>query len=183
MTFMDTELPGCYVARPHVHSDERGLFIKTYHAIGFRRAPFRVPFEEEYVTTSHKGVLRGLHLQIPPKALDKVVLCVHGVVLDAVLDVRRNSPKYGRHILREMRGDRGDAIFVPKGCAHGFYTLSETAVLVYKTSVVHDPACDKGIHWASAGIDWPDANPMVSVRDRELPSFAVFRSPFDDDGD
>lgn len=158
--------------------DARGTFIKTFHSTAFKEFPFAVPFQEEYVTTSHRGVLRGLHFQNPPHHLDKLVLCVHGAVLDAVVDLRVGSPTYGHHLVQEMRGDRGDMLFIPAGCAHGFYSLTDDAILLYKVSALYSPECDAGIHWASAGIAWPDNSPLVSDRDRCLPPLADFQSPF-----
>jgi dTDP-4-dehydrorhamnose 3,5-epimerase len=143
----------------------------------------RVPFQEEYVTVSRKGVLRGLHFQVPPAALEKIVLCVHGAVLDAVVDLRVGSPTYKKHVLLELQGSGGEMIFVPKGCAHGFYALTDPAILIYKTSHVFRPECDKGIHWASAGIAWPEGSPVISGRDRVLPELAAFQSPFTYAGD
>lgn len=176
--FASTRLPGCFQITPAKTEDARGVFIKTFHLDDFIDAPFIVPFQEEYVTTSRRGVMRGLHFQVPPCHLDKLVLCVHGTVLDAVVDLRVGSPTYGNHFLREMRGDSGDMLFIPAGCAHGFYALTDTAILVYKVSKVYSPECDAGVHWASAGIDWPDKSPLVSDRDRCLPSLADFQSPF-----
>lgn len=178
ITATPISIPGCYLLRPVVRTDERGSFIKTFHRPSFAGLPFRVPFEEEYLTASQKGVLRGLHFQMPPYALDKLVQCVSGAVFDVALDLRKGSPRYGKHEAVMLDSAKGDMFFLPKGIAHGFCALTDNARLLYKVSCVYAPECDTGIRWDSAGIAWPEAAPMVSARDLSFPALAEFQSPF-----
>jgi dTDP-4-dehydrorhamnose 3,5-epimerase len=123
-------------------------------------------------------VLRGLHFQAPPAHLDKIVHCISGRILDAVLDLRRGSPTFGQHELFELAGDSADMVFIPAGLAHGFYTLSEESVVLYKTSRPYSPADDTGVRWDTAGIHWPDPSPILSPRDELLMPLAALQSPF-----
>ncbi|GAA3668990.1 MULTISPECIES: dTDP-4-dehydrorhamnose 3,5-epimerase [Acetobacter] len=173
-----TALSGVFMLLPVVRKDERGSFTKLYHADCFARMGMNRPIVEQYVTTSHKGVLRGLHFQKPPHDHDKLVTCLSGEVLDVVLDLRRQSPTYGHHCCLRLSGEQRMQVFVPSGCAHGFYTLSDQAELLYAVSSLYNPEYDDGILWHSAGIDWPDQFPLVSQRDQEFQAFADFDSEF-----
>jgi len=179
-TVFQTSLAGLIRLEPRSFSDHRGTFVKTYHDRAFRE--LGLPFEsrEEFYSTSHKNVVRGMHFQAPPVAHAKLVYCVTGAVLDVVLDLRRQSPTYGRACAEELSETNRRSLFIPPGFAHGFLALTEGALMVYKTSTVHDPACDQGIHWQSFGFDWPlaGAAPILSQRDQELPALADFNSPF-----
>ena len=174
----NTSIPGCLLINPRVLSDERGLFVKTYHREAYASMGLELPLAEEYYSVSHRRVLRGLHFQTLPMDVIKLVHCIHGEVVDAVVDLRVGSPTYGKHEVLELSGEKGSMLYVPSGLAHGFYVLSPQAILVYKVSKVYSTECDTGIHWASAGIPWPDPNPVVSKRDQEFVPFSEFRSPF-----
>lgn len=173
-----TPIPGCYELQPVVRKDARGRFVKVLHAPEFKRLGLETRFTEEYYSVSKKGVLRGLHFQEPPAALTKLVFCVQGEVFDAVLDLRRKSKSYGKAFTVKLSAEKGNMLYIPKGCAHGFYTFSKTAVMFYKTSAVYSPERDKGVRWDSAGIKWPSKNYRVSPRDAAFPGLAEYRSPF-----
>jgi dTDP-4-dehydrorhamnose 3,5-epimerase len=172
-----TPLPGLFVLRPRIFTDQRGTFIKTYHRDLFRE--LGVPFTpaEEFFSTSKRGVVRGMHFQTPPAAHAKLVYCVAGSVLDVVVDLRKGA-HYGRVFSHELTHDNRQMLFIPQGCAHGFLALSELATLVYQTGTVHTPACDGGVLWDSIGFDWPVEEPILSERDQKFPKVADFASPF-----
>lgn len=135
-------------------------------------------FPEEYYSVSHKNVLRGMHFQSPPKEHTKLVYCVFGEVIDAVVDLRIGSPAYGKFELFDLSAEKANIIYISPGLAHGFYVVSEKAILLYKVSTMYSPEYDTGIHWNSVSIPWPNKTPIVSQRDDKLSPFLEFRSPF-----
>src|SRR5581483_7390979 len=138
----------------------------------------RTDFAEEYYTVSHVRVLRGLHFQVPPHDHAKLVYCAAGRVLDVALDLRVGSPAFGRHVRAELSAADGNALYLPPGLAHGFYVLEAPALMVYNQTSVYAREHDAGVRWDSAGIPWPDADPILSDRDRSFPALADFRTPF-----
>jgi len=175
---VDSPLPGVLEMRPIVRRDKRGRLVKIFQAEFFARRGLATDFVEEYYSVSRQGVLRGLHFQLPPHDHDKLVYCPAGRVLDAVLDLRVGSPAFGRHALFELSAEAANQIYIPAGAAHGFYTLSQEATLVYNVTTVYAPQHDAGLLWSSAGIDWPDQAPLISERDAALPPLSEFVSPF-----
>ena len=174
----ETSLPGCLRICPIVRADRRGTFVKTFHVEEFRQLGLPTSFAEEYFSVSQHGVLRGLHFQIPPMEHEKIVYCAQGEVLDAVGDLRRGSPTYGRHELFHLCAEEGTMIYIPKGMAHGFYVLSENALMMYQVTSVYAPDCDAGVRWDSAGIPWNTVHPILSERDTSFPPLDEFVSPF-----
>ena len=172
-----TPLPGLFVLRPRIFTDLRGTFIKTYHRDLFRELGIPFTPAEEFFSTSHRNVVRGMHYQTPPAAHDKLVYCVAGAVLDVVVDLRKGV-NYGRVFSQPLDETRREMLFIPKGCAHGFLATSESATLVYQTETVHTPACDGGVLWSSLDFEWPVNNPILSERDQKFPAVAEFVSPF-----
>ncbi|MDQ6598586.1 dTDP-4-dehydrorhamnose 3,5-epimerase [Bacillus salipaludis] len=179
MKVEETKLKGCYEIISNVYPDERGVFVKTFHNEIFKKFNLQTEYKEEYFSLSHKGVLRGLHFQLPPYDHDKLVYCTYGSVIDAVVDLRKGSATYGKFELFYLNSQNGKSILIPKGMAHGFYVLSEKAIMVYNVSEVYSPAHDSGIRWDSVGIPWPDQHPILSDRDRQLASFSDFITPFE----
>ncbi|WP_198013085.1 dTDP-4-dehydrorhamnose 3,5-epimerase family protein [Citrifermentans bremense] len=175
---MASTIPGCFELLPRKMEDSRGSFVKTFHRNAFEEHALETGWQEEYYSVSHKRVLRGLHFQLPPHNHTKLVYCVSGVVLDAVVDLREGSPRYGQFALFNLDATKANMIYIPKGCAHGFYTLSDSATIVYKVSTVYSPDHDAGILWNSVSPIWPDPDPILSQRDRAFPPFASFVSPF-----
>jgi len=175
-TKKNTAIEGCYELQPVVRKDTRGLFVKVLHEPEFKKLGLETRFKEEYYSVSKKGVLRGLHFQEPPFALVKLVFCVEGEVFDAVLDLRRRSKTYGKTFTVKLSSKKSNMLYIPKGCVHGFYTLSKQAVMFYKTSEVYSPEHDKGVLWSSAGIKWPSGKPLVSQRDKLFPVFSDYVS-------
>lgn len=178
MNFLPTDISGCFEIIPNIFTDDRGRFVKTFHREFFEQQGLETEWREEYYSTSHKRVLRGLHFHLPPHDHAKLVYCTSGEVLDAVLDVRVGSPSYGVHVLFHLNAKNAHMVYIPKGCAHGFYTLSEQATMMYKVSTVYSPDHDAGLLWNSVGIAWPDFHPTTSARDSQFPPFGLFNSPF-----
>lgn len=174
----ETGLKGCYELQLRIAEDDRGRFIKYFHKDIFEVNGLETQFDEAYYSISRLGVLRGLHFQLPPADHVKLVICVEGMVVDAVVDLRLGSPTFGKHTLVELSAAKGNAIYIPKGFAHGFLVKSDSATLIYNVSTVYSPEHDTGILWNSAGISWHCENPILSDRDRGFVSLEDFRSPF-----
>lgn len=174
-----TPLPGCVLLRPRVHRDERGSFAKHLHAPSFAALGLPTEWPEQFWSRSRAGVLRGMHFQVPPHDHGKLVCCVHGRVVDAVVDLRGSSPARGGHALLELSADRADALFIPAGCAHGFFVPEGEAVMLYLVTRAYSAEHDRGIRWDACGVPWPlTGAPTVSERDRGFPGLDGFRSPF-----
>ena len=174
----ETSLPGCFLVTLPEQKDLRGRFVKLFHEASFRENRLETFFPESYYSVSHQGVLRGLHFQIPPQAHVKLVYCLEGHIMDAVVDLRRGSPTYGQFAAFELSDKDAAMLYIPIGMAHGFYVKSLSALVLYKVSTVYSPAHDSGILWNSAKIPWPSATPILSGRDESFPSLADFKSPF-----
>jgi dTDP-4-dehydrorhamnose 3,5-epimerase len=179
-----TAVEGCRELRLDPVSDRRGGLVKLFQASSFADAG--VPFEvaEIFWSRSSTGVVRGLHFQAPPADVAKLVCCLEGEVLDAVVDLRTGSPTYGRHALVPLSPETANAVFVPEGCAHGFLVTQGEAVVLYAQSGEWDREHEGGILWSSAGIEWlaDEAGVVVSDRDAGLPPLDRFQSPFDASG-
>ena len=173
-----TDIVGCFELQPRVLTDARGDFVKTFHQDWFQEHGLRTDWVEQYYTKSRKGVLRGLHFQLPPHDHAKLVYCTAGEVMDVALDLRKGSPSFGRHVCLTLRAASGNLMYLASGLAHGFYTLSDSATMVYNVTSVYSPACDSGIRWDSAGIAWPDQAPTLSERDQGFVGLGSFDSPF-----
>ena len=172
------KIAGVKLIRPSAQRDLRGTFVKTMHADIFSKHGIPIQYAEQYYSVSKSNVLRGLHFQTPPHDHYKLVTCIEGEAFDVVVDLRKASPTYRQHETFELNGSGGDSVFVPTGCAHGFYVRSESAILLYNVSTLHAPSHDAGIRWDSAGVSWPSDNPVVSERDAALVTLAKFESPF-----
>jgi dTDP-4-dehydrorhamnose 3,5-epimerase len=173
-------LAGACRIQPITFADERGQFVKTFHAGQLADAGLRFELREEFFSISRRGVLRGMHFQAPPYDHQKLVCCLHGRALDVLLDLRTASPTYGRHCAIELAAAAPQLVWVPRGVAHGFLSLEDNTSMLYKTDREHAPAQDAGILWNTFGCDWPRLAdpPIVSPRDRQHPAFADFVSPF-----
>jgi len=177
-TLKPSAIAGCQEVQPRVMHDARGSFVKVFHADAFRELGLATEFTEEYYSHSHKGVIRGMHFQTPPADHAKMVYCVRGEVFDVVLDLRVGSPTYGQAATFVLSAEAGNYVYIPKGLAHGFCALSDTATLVYKVTTVYAPQSDAGVLWSSVDVDWPVETPILSERDARFPRFDQFESPF-----
>jgi dTDP-4-dehydrorhamnose 3,5-epimerase len=178
MNLHPTPIAGCFELQPRVLADDRGRLVKIFHQDTFADLGLHTHFAEEYYSVSSQRVLRGLHFQTPPHDHIKVVGCVEGKILDVVIDLRKESPTYHQHFMIELSAEKGNLLYVPQGLAHGFYVLSEKAIFINRASTIYAAEHDSGIRWDSAGIDWPDKEPIVSDKDRNMPALADYVSPF-----
>jgi dTDP-4-dehydrorhamnose 3,5-epimerase len=181
MMLIPLSVPGCLRVVTDVHGDPRGSLVKTYVATTFAAAGVRPPFRELFHSSSHAGVVRGMHVALPPDDGFKLVACVAGEALDVLVDLRRGSPAYGRPVSVTLRGP-GDALVVAAGVAHGFAALTEGCVMSYATTGEHATGTDGGVRFDSIGFAWPFERPVVSDRDAALPALGEFASPFVFDG-
>jgi dTDP-4-dehydrorhamnose 3,5-epimerase len=173
-----TNIRGCFTIQPVKRNDERGYFVKTFVRDLLEKAGLETNFPEEYHSSSHQCVIRGLHFQRPPYQHAKLVYCVAGAVLDAVLDLRVGSPSYAQHQTFNLNADNATMLYVPAGLAHGFEALEQHTVILYKVSSVYAPTHDDGVRWDSTGIRWNTTSPIVSSRDRGFARLEDFESPF-----
>lgn len=178
MDFREMAIPGCYEVFPDVFEDQRGLFVKTFHSELFSSRGLVAEFAEDFYSLSHQGVVRGLHFQLPPKDLVKLVYSVSGTAFDVLVDLRVGSPAYGQHVVCELSAEKANMVYVPSGVAHGFYAMTPHVLMMYKVSAVYSAEHDTGILWNSLDIPWPDRSPLLSERDRSLIAFEDFISPF-----
>jgi len=178
MKLEQTSIPGCFLIFPKVQADKRGRFVKTFHIDWFAEHGLITSFAEEYYSVSKKGVLRGLHFQTPPHEHVKLVSCVKGLALDAIVDLRIGSPTCGRFETFQISAETANMLYIAHGIAHGFYALTDDVIMKYKVTSVYKPDSDCGIKWNSAGIPWPDTAPIVSERDDGFLTLSAYDSPF-----
>ena len=178
MKLISTEFYGCYLIHPNILQDTRGSFIKTYNKAMFNEWGIESDFDEGYYTISNKNVIRGLHFQLPPKDHAKLVYCAKGKVMDVVVDLRVDSSTFGQHTIFYLSSENGKILYIPPGLAHGFCAMEDNTIMMYSVTTVYSTEHDYGIRWDSVGIQWPVCNPVLSTRDKALPSFADFSSPF-----
>lgn len=183
MEVIKTDIEGVVIIKPRIFTDARGYFFESYSKREFDEKVRRVDFVQDNESCSSRGVMRGLHFQRPPFTQSKLVRCVKGRVLDVAVDIRKGSPTYGRHVAVELSEDNHLQFFVPRGFAHGFAVLSETAVFQYKCDNYYHPDADGGIAITdgSLGIDWriDPAHAILSEKDTKHPMLCDFDSPFD----
>ena len=182
MKFTKTNIEGLIIIEPIVFGDERGYFLETYNEKEFKEFIGKISFVQDNESKSSKGVLRGLHFQKPPFDQAKLVRCIEGEVLDIAVDVRKNSKTYGKHVAVLLSGVNKRQLFLPRGFAHGFLVLSDTATFAYKVDNTYAPEFDAGIRWndKELNIKWgmEDSEVIISAKDAELPFFLEFKSPF-----
>ena len=147
MKFIKTKISDVYIIEPSVFGDKRGYFSESFNLEKFEENVYPIKFVQDNESKSSKGVLRGLHFQKPPFEQAKLVRCVEGKVMDVAVDIRKGSPTYGKHVAVELSGENKIQLFVPKGFAHGFSVLSETAIFAYKVDNNYAPEYDSGIKY------------------------------------
>jgi dTDP-4-dehydrorhamnose 3,5-epimerase len=171
-------LPSAFLIQGRPWRDHRGTFQKTVHREFFEKHGLEWSFAEQFFTTSGKDVVRGMHFQAPPHDHVKLIYCTHGSATDVLLDLREGSSTYGKCAEVSLNAGDGKTIYIPKGIAHGFRSLEKDTTIQYCVSTSHQPEADKGIRWDSIPYDWKIAEPVLSERDRALPAFAEFKTPF-----
>lgn len=184
MKVLKTAIEGLLIIEPTVFSDSRGYFFESYNKQRFKdETGLDINFVQDNESMSSYGVMRGLHFQRPPFSQRKLVRCVKGKVLDVAVDIRKGSPTYGQHVAVELTEDNHRQFFVPRGFAHGFAVLSQTAVFQYKCDNFYAPQADGGINIKdeTLGIDWqiPMDRAILSDKDLKHPNLADFDSPFE----
>lgn len=183
MNIIQTSISGVVIIEPHLFKDDRGYFFESFSERNFNTQVREVKFVQDNESMSSYGVMRGLHFQRPPYTQSKLVRCVKGAVLDVAVDIRKGSPTYGQHVAVELTEENHRQFFVPRGFAHGFAVLSETAIFQYKCDNFYHPEADGGISILdnSLGIDWriPTDHAILSEKDTKHPLLKDFDSPFD----
>ncbi len=173
MEVTKTSIDGLLVLRPRVFRDQRGYFFESFSQREFDEKVAPIRFVQDNESMSQRGVVRGLHYQRAPYTQTKLVRCVRGAVLDVAVDIRQGSPTYGQHVAVELTEENQLQFFIPKGFAHGFAVLSETAVFEYKCDEFYHPESEAGVSIMdpSLGIDWrtPLAEAILSEKDTRLP--------------
>lgn len=182
MEVIKTAIEGVVIIEPRVFKDARGYFFESFSQREFEEKVRKINFVQDNESMSSYGVMRGLHFQRPPFTQSKLVRCVKGVVLDVAVDIRKGSPTYGQHVAVELTEENHRQFFVPRGFAHGFAVLSETAVFQYKCDNFYAPQADGGISIKddSLKIDWkiPIDKAMLSEKDTLHKYLNDFESPF-----
>ena len=182
MEVIKTAIDGVVIIEPRIFKDARGYFFESFSQREFDEKVGHIVFCQDNESMSSYGVMRGLHFQRPPFTQSKLVRCVKGAVLDVAVDIRKDSPTYGQHVAVELTEDNHRQFFIPKGFAHGFAVLSETAVFQYKCDNFYHPEADGGISILdeSLGIDWqiPTDKAILSEKDTKHPMLKDFDSPF-----
>ncbi|MFQ1656715.1 dTDP-4-dehydrorhamnose 3,5-epimerase [Aeromonas veronii] len=178
MNVIKTAIPDVLIFEPKVFGDERGFFFESFNHKLFEEAVgYPVNFVQDNHSKSSKGVLRGLHYQLPPHAQGKLVRCVAGEVFDVAVDIRKSSPTFGQWVGVHLSGENKRQLWIPEGFAHGFVTLSDTAEFLYKTTNYYYVASDRGVAWndEKLAVAWPveGMNLTLSDKDKKQPSFKL----------
>jgi len=174
MQFTRTKIHDVVIIEPKVHGDDRGYFVETFRADKLEEfLGYKINFCQDNESKSSKGVLRGLHYQLAPHAQTKLVRVIQGKVLDVAVDIRKNSPTFGKHVAVELTADNKKQLLVPRGFAHGFVVLEDDTVFAYKVDNYYSPECDRGIAFddEDLGIDWilDKTNLNLSAKDKVQP--------------
>lgn len=178
MELINTAFEGLYIIHHKVFKDERGLFVKTYNQGIFRQLNIDLEIKERYYSVSNKNIIRGMHFQTPPEDHIKLVTVINGRILDVVLDIRKKSASFGKCYSIEIDASEGKTIYIPRGFAHGFKSLTDNTIVEYNQTTEYSPANDTGIHYNSFGFDWQTDNVVISQRDQSFSSFNDFLSTF-----
>lgn len=174
MKFTRTDIPDVIICEPVVHGDDRGYFVETFRKDKLEDfIGYKIKFCQDNESKSSKGVLRGLHYQLPPYAQTKLVRVIQGRVLDVAVDIREGSPTFGQHVAVELSSENKKQLLIPRGFAHGFVVLEDNTVFSYKVDNYYSPECDRGILFNDTDlkIDWklPEEKILLSEKDRKQP--------------
>jgi dTDP-4-dehydrorhamnose 3,5-epimerase len=184
MQFEKQSIPDVVLIKPKVFGDDRGYFVETFRQDKFEQEiGYQVNFIQDNESKSTKGVLRGLHFQLPPAAQSKLVRVIQGKVLDVAVDIRQGSPTYGQYVTAELSDENKHQLFVPRGFAHGFVVLSETAIFSYKVDNYYSPENDRGLAFddEQLDIDWqlPKDQLQLSDKDQKQPGLVNLNKCFE----
>lgn len=182
MPFIKTAFPGLLIFEPVVYEDSRGYFYESFNERTFEQEGIKLSFVQDNQAKSVYGVIRGLHYQLNPHAQTKLIRAISGVILDVVVDMRKNSPAYGKAYSIELSAENKKQLFIPPGFAHGYSVLSETAEVVYKCDVFYHKESEAGILFndPELNIDWklPADKAIISDKDKNQPLFAACKNNF-----
>lgn len=178
MKIIDTPIQDLKILEPKIFEDIRGQFVKTFTDEFFKLQGLNINIKETYYSISHKNVIRGMHFQTPPDEHIKLVYVPQGEIIDVVLDIRKNSPSYGKFFEIKLSAQNKKVLIIPKGLAHGFKSLQDNTNVTYMQTSCYSPNNDKGINYNSFGFDWKCSNPKLSDRDLSFPSLNDFITPF-----
>lgn len=183
MEFIKQTIEDIILIKPQVFGDDRGYFVETFRQDKFEEAiGHKVDFIQDNESKSTKGVFRGLHFQLPPYAQSKLVRVIEGKVLDVAVDIRTGSPTFGQYVMAELSAENKHQLFVPRGFAHGFVVLSDTAIFAYKVDNYYSPECDRGLAFddPQLNIDWqlPKEQLKLSEKDQKQPGLSEIEGCF-----
>lgn len=182
MTVSSFHIEGPLLIQPKVYEDERGYFMESFHEERFTELTGVMhPFKQDNESLSSKGVLRGLHFQVPPKAQAKLVRVSSGSVMDVIVDLRASSPTFGQHLKVVLSASNKCQLYIPEGFAHGFLSLEDNSLFCYKCSELYNSESEKALKWDDPEllIDWDYDQPIVSQKDQDAALLADFKSPFE----
>ena len=181
MEFIRNDLEGIVLIKPDVHADQRGFLLESYSRDRYTKCGIAASFiQDNHSLSVKKGVVRGLHFQVPPATQNKLVRVTRGAICDIVVDLRKSSKTFGKWLSFDLSADNFRQLYVPAGFAHGFCTLEDNTEVQYKVDNPYSPAHDSGIRWndPDIAIVWPVDDPVLSVKDGNLPYLRNFASPF-----
>lgn len=182
MNIIKTDIPDLLIIEPKVFNDDRGYFFEIYNRSIFEQSGYSFDFKQDNESKSSFGVIRGLHYQLAPFAQTKLIRAVVGRIYDVAVDIRRNSPTYGKYVRVELSEDNKRQLLIPQGFAHGFSVLSEVAIINYKCDNFYNKESERGINFndQSLGIDWgiPEDKRIISAKDKVHPTLAEAESNF-----
>lgn len=184
MEIHSTAIPEVKIITPRKHGDYRGFFSETYNQKTLAEAGIDLDFvQDNHSLSVEKGVVRGLHFQLPPFAQDKLVRVIRGAAFDVAVDLRRSSPTFGKHVTAMLNAEEWNQILVPIGFGHGFCTLEPNTEVIYKVTNYYAPQCDRGLYWRDPqlGIEWPvsEEEAVLSDKDKRQPRFGDLKDLFD----
>ena len=182
MNITKTDIEGLIIIEPQIFKDSRGAFFESWNAKKFKQLGISEDFVQDNQSVSSKGVLRGLHFQNPPYAQAKLVRVIKGSVLDVAVDLRKNSPTYGKHVSVILSEQNNKSFFIPKGFAHGFLSLEDNTVFNYKCTDYYNKESEGSLLWNDEDlkIDWQIDNPLISEKDLQADFFKNFKTKFND---
>ena len=178
MIIEDTNISGLKIIKSKILTDERGVFTKTFNSEIYKSFDLNLEIKETYYSVSKKNVIRGMHFQKPPYDHTKLVYVTYGSIMDVVLDVRKNSPTFGKTFSCSLSSDNGILVLIPKGLAHGFKSLYKNTVTTYMQTSCYKSTHDTGVRYDSFGFNWDCENPIISHRDKSLLKLSDLQTPF-----
>ncbi len=187
MTIIKTELEGAYILEPQVFGDNRGWFMESYNEEKLKAAGIAVPvfIQDNHSYSAQKGIVRGLHCQLSPYAQTKLIRCTRGEIEDVIVDIRKGSPSFGKHIKVLLSAQNKRQLFIPKGFLHGFVTLTDDVEVQYKVDAYYNKPADRSVRYDDPvfGIDWGVREPVLSDKDKNAPLLAESDVAFTYGGD